>query len=167
MIKKGTKNMATMNQKRQAFIRHYLQVTGKTEFDMHDVANLASKMGWKLPTPPTALEILAKQFSEAAREETRQDGKTGRPYRVYHAYPIGGGQGMLWGDIDKISRPKMHKSAVMRREQSVGDMLQLTLDLEHWNRINSKEEPIILPNDLAPDVDWRLKAMGGGDTEAA
>jgi hypothetical protein len=50
----------------------------------------------------------------------------------------------------------MLKSAVMRREQMVGDAVQLTLDLEHWNRANPNEEPILLPNDLQPDVDWRL-----------
>lgn len=140
-----------------------MEVTGNTEIDMHQVAELAEKMGWKRPTPPTALDIMAKQFSDAARELTENSPITGRPFRVFHAYPLGVGQGMLWGDIAAIDRKKMRKSAVMRREQSVGDMLQLTLDLEHWSLIHPTEEPLTLPNDLAPDVDWRLKAMDGNN----
>lgn len=49
----------------------------------------------------------------------------------------------------------MHKSLIMRREQMVADGLQLTLDAEHWNRMHSDEEPIQLPLDLGPDVEWR------------
>jgi hypothetical protein len=71
--------MATKNQQMQSFIRYYIDETDKTEFDMHDVAQMAVKKGWKLPKPQSALDILAKQFSDAAREETKQDGKTGRP----------------------------------------------------------------------------------------
>ena len=131
---------------------------------------MAVKKGWKLPKPQSALDILAKQFSDAAREETKQDGKTGRPYRVYHAFkPDGNGQGTLWFDIDdsKVPRKNMHKSAIMRREQMVGDALQLTLDLDHWHRIHPGEEVIDVPLDLQPDVDWRKNSMGGGNTEAA
>ena len=37
----------------------------------------------------------------------------------------------------------------------VDDGYQLTLDLEHWNRTNASEEPIELPMDLSPDIEWR------------
>ena len=37
----------------------------------------------------------------------------------------------------------------------VDDGYQLTLDLEHWNRINPDQEPIELPMDLIPDIEWR------------
>ena len=146
--------MATKKQEMQAFIRHYVEQTGKVEWDMHDVAALAEKKGWKMPKPQTALDILAKQFSDAAREETKQDAKTGRPYRVYHAFiPDGQGQGTLWFDIDnaKVPRKYMHKSAIMRRDQMVGDALQLTLDLDHWHRTHADEERIDIPLDLQPD----------------
>jgi len=52
----------------------------------------------------------------------------------------------------------MLKSAVTRREQMVGDGLQLTLDLMHWNSINPDKEPIELPMDLTFDIELRLNA---------
>jgi hypothetical protein len=149
--------MATRYQQMQFIIRQWKEATGRVEIDMHQVAEFAHQRGWPLPPPVSAMERLAKEFSKAAREETRQDSNTGRPYRVYHAFTADDhGQGMLWVDIDEAPRNYMLKSAIMRREQMVGDAVQLTLDLEHWNRVNPNEEPIVLPNDLQPDVDWRL-----------
>ena len=52
----------------------------------------------------------------------------------------------------------MHKSLVNRREQMVGDGLQLTLDADHWNLINPHEEPLHLPMDFTEDVEWRKNA---------
>lgn len=43
-------------------------------------------------------------------------------------------------------------------------MVQLTLDLAHWNRINPKEVPIVAETDITPDVNERLS---GPDEEAA
>lgn len=155
--------MATKSQEMQKFIRHYRQVTGNTVWDMHDVAKLAEKMGWKLPKPQTPLEMLAKEFSKAAREETRTDSKTGRPYRVNHAFTSDDDKQLtLWVDIDEAPRKHMLKSAVSRREQVVGDLVQLTFDLDHWNRVNPKDEPIVMPLDFNDDVEWR---KNGGDAQ--
>src|SRR5438552_450230 len=140
--------MANKHKEMQFLIREWKKETGNIEIDMHQVAEFAASRGWPLPPPVSALERLAKEFSQAAREETRQDSQTGRPYRVYHAYPAGGqGQGMLWIDIDEAPRQIMLKSAVMRREQVVGDMVQLYLDLDHYNRKNPAQSPINLPTD--------------------
>ncbi len=139
----------------QALIRHYKETTGKKEIEMPEVAAFAASLGWALPQPLTPLERLAKEFSSAAREEIRRDGKTGRAYRVNHAITGGKGQATFWVDIDEAPRNHMHKSLVQRREQMVGDGLQLSLDQDHWNRVNPKDEPIELPLDLTPDVEWR------------
>jgi hypothetical protein len=53
----------------QRLIRAYKDETGELALDMHKVAKWAAGKGWPLPTPPDPLEILAKQFTEAAREE--------------------------------------------------------------------------------------------------
>lgn len=146
----------------QFLIRQWKEETGNVEIDMHQVAEFAAKRGWPLPEPVSALERLAKEFSQAAREETRQDTKTGHPYRVYHAYPNdAAGQGMLWIDIDDAPRKIMVKSVTMRREQVVGDMVQLYLDLEHWNRVNDVEPRIDLKTDLTQDVKERMAAADG------
>jgi hypothetical protein len=151
-----------MSKKRemQRVIRAYKDETGEREIDMHKVAKWAAGKGWPLPKPRDPLDLLAQQFSEAAREETRRDTKTGRPYRANHHFSVmqGGQQLHLWIDIDEAPRGPMLKSAVTRREQMVGDGLQLTLDLMHWNSINPKKEPIELPMDLSFDIELRLNA---------
>lgn len=160
--------MANKHKEMQYIIREWKKTTGNIEIDMHQVAEFAAKKGWPLPPPISGIDRLAKEFSQAAREETRQDSKTGRPYRVYHAYPADGkGQGMFWMDIDEAPRKIMVKSAVMRREQVVGDMVQLYLDLEHWNRVNPKEAPIVLETDTTPDVNERIAASDGSADGAA
>jgi hypothetical protein len=52
----------------------------------------------------------------------------------------------------------MLKSAVNRREQMVSDGYNLTLDLDHWNRVNSDKEAIALPMDLTLDIEIRKAA---------
>lgn len=144
---------------RQRLIRHYREVTGKTEIDMHDVARFAYDKGWPLPKPVDPIDMLAKEFSKAAREEIRHDKETERPYRANHAFSPDGQQ-TLWVDIDQAPRGPMVKSFVQRREQMVGDAVQLTFDMEHWNRINPSEEPIQLPMDFTDDVEWRKNSDG-------
>ena len=58
----------------------------------------------------------------------------------------------------------MQKSLVNRREQIVGEVLQLTFDAEHWNNIHPDETPIVMPTDFTDDVEWR---MNGEDEQPA
>ena len=150
----------------QGIIRWYKDRTGKIEVTMPDVVAFAVRNGYPLPAPIDPLERLAREFARAAREEIRKDTRTGQPYRVNHAYTTkqGSDQITFWIDIDEAPRGPMHKCLVQRREQMVGDALQLTLDADHWNSINLHEEPIQMPLDFAPDVDWRKH---GPDEEAS
>lgn len=142
----------------QRIIRQYRDETGETDVDMKKVAQYAVQMGWPLSLPVDPLEVLAKEFSRAAREEIKHDAVTGKPYRVNHSLPVPGGQLRLWIDIDQAPRPKMLRSLMNRREQMVGDGLQLSFDTDHWNSINPTEEPIVIPLDLTDDVEWRKNA---------
>lgn len=137
----------------QKLLRLYRQATGVAELDMHEVAKWAMNKGMAAPKPQTAEDILARRFSKAARREMRTDGKTGRRYRVNHA--VQSGQTTFWVDIDFASRNHMQKSSQMRREQMVGEAMQLTSDLEHWNSVNPDESPIAVQLDLQFDVDMR------------
>ncbi len=151
----------TKHQQMQALIRHYKDETGKKEIEMSDVAAFAVAKGWRLPVPADPLELLAKEFSAAAREEIKHDKVTGKPYRVNHAVTVARGNGKqmtFWVDIDEAPRRHMHNSLVRRREQMVGDGLQLSLDQDHWNSVHPHEEKIDLPLDLTPDVEWRKNA---------
>ena len=151
----------TKIQEMQRLIRLYKEEMGQAEVDMHEVASYATRMGWPLPTPVDPLDRLAQQFSQAAREETKYDQQTGRPYRVNHAVPRsqwGRQLSYLWIDIDEAPRGQMITSLIGRREQMVDDALQLALDAEHWNNVNPDQEPIQLPLDFTDDVEWRKNA---------
>ena len=153
--------MATRHQEMQRIIRLYKEQTGEREVDMHKVVDFAVRMGWPLPTPVDPRDALATQFTQAAREEIRRDKKTGRPYRANHAIPTtqhGRQLSYLWIDIDEAPRGPMRKSLINRREQIVGDALQLSLDADHWNSIHSDEEAIQIPLDFTDDVEWRKNA---------
>jgi hypothetical protein len=140
----------------QAVMRMYMEKTGNQVVDMREVAKFAVSMGWPLPAPKSAIDRLAEQFSSAAREEIRKDEVTGKPYRANLA--VTSRQGTLWMDADTAPRGFAQKAFVQRREQMVGDAVQLTFDVLHWNRVNPQDEPIDMPMDFQPDVDWRLNA---------
>jgi hypothetical protein len=142
----------------QSIIRQYRDESGETDVDMKRVAQFAADMGWPLSQPADPIELLAKEFSRAAREEIKKDAVTGKPYRVNHAIPAPAGQLRLWIDIDHAPRPKILRSLINRREQMVGDGLQLSFDVDHWNSVNPNEEPIVIPLDLTDDVEWRKNA---------
>jgi hypothetical protein len=150
----------TKKQEMQRLYHHYREITGRCEVTMHDVAKFALSKGWPMPAPVDPIDRLAKEFAEAAREEIRHDKSTGKPYRANHAFAANrtGRQLTFWIDIDQAPRKSMLKSAVQRREQVVGDVLQLSLDLDHWNSVNPSEEAIVLPLDFTDDVEWRKNA---------
>ena len=152
--------MATKHEEMQYMIRRYKEETGKKEIDMKDVARWALLNGWPAPKPVDPVDRFARDLSKAAREEIRNDAKTGRPYRANHAVitEVGGQQAIVWIDIDEAPRKPMHKSLIQRREQMIGDGLQLTLDADHWNSINPTENPIVIPMDFTDDVEWRKNA---------
>lgn len=150
-------------QEKLKIIRWYRDETGKTEIDMHDVAQFAVARGHPLPAPKSPLDRLAAQFSRAARQDYRDDPQTGNRYRVNHAYSFtqGGAQRTLWTDIDAPdNRRQMAMSATQRREQMLGDVYQLTLDLERWNAVHPDEEPLKVVPDFGPDIEWKKNAPG-------
>lgn len=153
---------------RLLLIRAWKDETGAMEIDMNEVARWAVSRGLPLPKPKSPIDILAKEFADAAREEIARDPKTGRPYRVYHSFPVVSGQTTLfhWVDINEAPRRIMHKSLINRREQMVGDGLQLTFDALYWNSIHPEEDPIALPMDLGPDIEWRMAAPDEDDKAA-
>lgn len=160
--------MSTKAQRLQRLIQHYREETGNDSVDMHEVAKFAAARGYPLPNPKSPIERLAEEFSSAAREEVRHDQVTGHPYRANLAVKqsSNGQQLTLWYDIDAAPRKVAQMAFVQRREQMVGDAYHLTLDVNHWNRINEQDDPIIMPLDFTDDVEWRLNAPDRDDKAA-
>jgi hypothetical protein len=152
--------MLSQHRQMQLMIQQYKDEHGVSVWDMNDVAEYASKHGWQLPTPLTPMQLLAKKFSQAAREETREDKETGDEYRVNHAISdyAKGTQRTLWGDIDAVPRAFMHKSFTQRRQQVVGDVVHLATDVDHWNRTNPEQDPLQVEFDFRRDIEWRKNA---------
>jgi hypothetical protein len=150
----------SLRKDKQRAIRAWKDETGEIAVDMHKVAAWAVKKGWPLPEPQKPIDILAKQFADAGREEIGHDPDTGQPYRVYHAVPVKVGEQYVFHyyDIHEAPRKVMQKSLINRREQMVSDGVQLTLDELYWRKCHPGEEPIPLPMDLAPDIEWKLAA---------
>lgn len=161
--------MATRHERMQKLLRHYRDVTGIKEVDMHELARFAAGMGWSLPVPAQPIDLLAKEFSRAAREEIRHDSITKRPYRVNHAFTVSrnGQQMTLWIDIEEAPRKPMEMSVTNRREQVVSDLVQVSFDVEHWNRINPTDEPIIVQTDMTDDVAWRMNGPTEDEQQAS
>lgn len=151
----------------QGAAHQYKLETGKSEVTAREVAEFAVKrLGMKVPEPKDPLDLLAKQISRALRNETGIDTDTGRPFRRNHAYPgtVNGKQSILWGDIDTMTRKQMHMSLQQRREQMVGDAVQLAADAEHWTNSHPDEDPIQMSFDFRDDI---LERNAMDDTEAA
>lgn len=147
-------------QEMQRLLRAYKDENKLSTVDMHKLAKWAVAKGWPLPTPQSPIDILAKKFSQAARQETKIDTESGDPYRVNHSFPVKQGEEQLhlWIDIDEAPRGPMLKSLVCRREQMIGDGLQLSFDAEHWSRVNADKEAIQMDMDFTLDIEWRRNA---------
>lgn len=156
----------------QRLRRQYQEETGTTgPVTTKEVAMWAVMRGYmKRPDPVDPMDRLAEEFARSWRQEMRHDEETGRPYRANHAVTEtrSGKTITLWGDIDDAPREFVHKSFIQRREQIVGDCLQLTLDLDHFNSTHLHEDPIVIPLDFTEDVDERkLGTMPDSEEDAA
>ncbi len=137
-----------------SIIEQYKFENGDSALDMHVVADWALRKGLiEQPKPVDPIDQIAKNLSRSAREVTRRD-PTGYSYRAYHAYAEGdkGNQRTLWVDIENAGRRQMHKSLIARREQMVGDAVQLSFDALRWNTCNANEAPIEVPMNFEEDV---------------
>jgi hypothetical protein len=155
--------MSTVVQKRQNFIRYYKEQTGSTEVNMHEVAKLAQKMDWRMPKPADPLDLLAKQFSEAAGEETREDKQTKKIYKANLAITDrqkDGKQGTFWVDVDddKVPRHRIAKGLHLYREHMVGGVVIGKNTAEHWNRRHPDQPPLPFDTDMTDDFNWRANA---------
>ena len=66
----------------QTLIRSWKDETGAHEIDMREVAKWAHKKGWPLPTPADPMDMLTKQFTEAAREDIEYDKRISSTTRI-------------------------------------------------------------------------------------
>jgi hypothetical protein len=98
-------------------------------------------------------------MAKAIREEYGTDDK-GRRYRLNHAVRItkSGVQLTFWAVMGFAPRRHMEMAFTQRREQVVGDCLQLKIDVDAYNDMNKADTPLQLVLDFTDDVAERLAA---------
>lgn len=140
----------------KAYIERYRQEVGSDGLvDPHQIARWAYEHGLHKPNPKTVIDIIAGDIAQMFREEYRVD-RYGRRYRAKHAVTRKqNGQTLsLWGDLDDPNTPHSHfvKSFAQRRQQIVGDCVQLKTDADVYNDKRKPAEPIQTVLDFTLDV---------------
>jgi hypothetical protein len=104
-------------------------------------------------------DVLADEMSRALREEYAKDNR-GRRYRVNHAVRVTkrGVQYTMWAMLNSAPREHMTRAFIQRRDQVVGDLVQLATDVAVYNDMNKEAEPIQLVLDFTHDVEERRAA---------
>jgi len=161
VINLETKNSMTQDEQIQRLFRHYKEQTHIQFVKNEDFTKWLADNGYKLPTPPTALELLEKKVQDALRKETRRDETSGLEYKVNLSFNPGDGQGAFLIDVDEAERKVVLKCLVQRRDQTAGDAYQIELIQEHWNNRHPDQEPIKLPHDYTMDVMIKKNSQGG------
>lgn len=115
------------------------------------------------PHPRDEAKWFRNQMAEALRDEHRVD-SSGRKHRS--KLPVvtksGGVQTVLWGDIDNFPLPLFQKNVQQRRNQIVGDCVQLRIDIDHYNDAHPLEESVQTDLfDFTDDVDERMFILHG------
>jgi hypothetical protein len=99
-------------------------------------------------------DVLAGDMAQALRAEIQTD-EQGRRYRVNHAVRVtkSGVQHTFWGMLGFAPHAHMEKAFFQRREQVIGDLVQLKTDIEVYNDLNIDKNPKIqLILDFTDDV---------------
>lgn len=142
-------------------VRSYIELYQSEEgsdalLDPHAIAEWALKRGLHKPNARTIIEAIASDIAQVFREEYRTD-SLGRRYRAKHATTVRRGTQSfaLWGDMDDPNVPHHHfvSSFAQRRQQIVGDCVQLKTDVDVYNDKRRGYEPIQMILDFTRDVE--------------
>jgi len=129
--------------------------------DAHDHAAASARdvIDWAVRERGLALprvdprDVLAERMSKHLREEYATDEK-GRRYRRNHAIRVtkDGVQTTMWGIMGFAPHAHMQRAFTQRREQVIGDLVQLDIDVEVYNETVPKDKQIQLILDFKDDV---------------
>jgi hypothetical protein len=145
--------MASKNERYQAVWREFEQKNGHVPVTLREAVEWGVRLG-KLSLPDVdPYDILSEDMSKALREEYKTDRK-GRRYRVNHAVRVtrGGVQYTFWAVMGFAPPQHMERAFAQRREQIVGDCVQLKTDVDAYNDMAKPEMPLQIVLDFTEDV---------------
>lgn len=131
----------------------YFAESGKTTATTKEIAFWAiQNRKWDAP-PDLILSRCREDFAKALREQYISD-ESGNPVRAKHVARIRQGEEQihLWADIRSAPRDHMEMAFSQRREQIVGDCVQLKRDVDFYNAAHPGVKPIQLMLDFRDDV---------------
>lgn len=145
--------MATYNEQLQRIWHAFEEENGFMPSSARDAVKWGVGRGMIAVSPPDPFDKLAEDMARALREEYGTD-HLGRRYRKNHAVRVtkGGVQLTFWAMMGAAPREHMQKAFVQRREQIVGDCVQLATDVDVYNDTNPSQPPIQMPLDFRDDV---------------
>ncbi|WP_057972270.1 hypothetical protein [Lysobacter antibioticus] len=148
--------MSAYSNQVKEYIERYKAENGiEGPMDLHEVASWAWRNGLHKPNAKTVIDAIAADIAQVFREEYRTD-VHGRRYRANHAatHKQGTKTLSLWADLDDPNAPHSHfvRSFAQRRQQIVGDCVQLKTDVDVYNDKRVPVEPIQIPLDFTLDV---------------
>lgn len=145
--------MATYTEQMQKIWKAYEDAGEPMPATSRDVAAWAVRNGLWRPQPADVIAQCAEDLSRALREEYHTDAK-GRRVRSKHAVRItqSGKQMTLWADMRTATRPHMELAFAQRRQQIVGDCVQLKRDVDSYNESHADQLPLPLILDFTDDA---------------
>lgn len=145
--------MATYNEQMQQIWQIYEKAGEPLPASSRDVAAWAIRNGLWHPQPADVIAQCAEDLARALREEYHTDAR-GRRVRSRHAVRVtqGGKQLTLWADMRTALRPHMELAFAQRRQQIVGDCVQLKRDVDSYNEAHPEQLPLPLIIDFTEDA---------------
>ena len=146
----------TNNEKLQHVWHEYEKEHGYLPARPRDAVVWGAQRGMIDVPEPDPYDKLADDMTRALREEYAID-SLGRRYRKNHAVRVttGGVQHTFWAILGHAPREHMQKAFMQRRQQIVGDCVQLATDVEVYNDQNADKPPIQMLLDFRDDVEER------------
>ena len=134
----------TKNERLQQIWHKYESEHGHVPSGTREAVDRAIEEGILEEPVVDARDMLANQMAAALREEMETD-DLGRRYRVNHAVRVSrnGVQYTFWATMGFAPHDHMEKAFAQRREQIVGDNLQLKIDVDVYNDLNRGKRPEI------------------------
>lgn len=145
--------MATYNEQLQRVWHDFEEANGFLPSSARDAVKWGVERGMITVSPPDPYDKLAEDMARALREEYGTD-RLGRRYRKNHAVRVtkSGVQHTMWAMLGEAPREHMQKAFIQRREQIVGDCVQLDTDVEVYNDMSAGQPPIRMLWDFRDDV---------------
>lgn len=143
----------TYSQSMQEIVRKYRESGRPWPATTEQMAGWALDNQLWAPHRGRLIRLCADQLAQAMREEYLTDAQ-GRRVRAKHVARIkeGDRQQYLWDDIRTASHQHMQTAIQQRRQQIVGDCVQLKYDVDSYNENRRPPEPIQIELDFTQDV---------------